>query len=71
MASLIMIRSFAVVVSVHNGISTAITSSTRIIRMLLLVLLWIMDTSGKQQRKTDEQCFFSDGIHTYSPRWLI
>ncbi|WP_340122252.1 hypothetical protein [Methylobacter svalbardensis] len=63
MASFIMIWSFAVIVSVHNGISAAITSIIRIIRMLL----WMMGTSGKQQRKTDEQYFFNDGIHAYSP----
>jgi len=62
-AMIIVIRSFAVIVSVHNGISAAISSVAGIIR----ILLWIMGTGAGQQRKTDEQHFFSDRIHFYSP----
>lgn|GEM_PF-1108068 len=62
-AIIIVIRSFAVIVSMHNGISAAISSVAWIIRMLL----WIMGTGAGQQRKTDEQHFFSDRIHFYSP----
>ncbi len=62
-AMIIVIRSFAVIVSMHNGISAAISSVAWIIRMLL----WIMGTGAGQQRKTDEQHFFSDRIHFYSP----
>jgi len=62
-AIIIVIRSFAVIVSMHNGIPAAISSVTGIIR----ILLWIMGTGAGQQRKTDEQHFFSDRIHFYSP----
>ncbi len=66
MVSLIIIRSFTVIVSVHNGIFAAITSGTGIIG----IVAWIMDASGKQQRKNDQQCFFSDCIHI-SPSVMV
>jgi len=62
-AIIIVIRSFAVIVSMHNGISAAISSVAGTIR----IVLWIMGTGAGQQRKTDEQHFFSDRIHFYSP----
>jgi len=62
-AMIIAIRSFAIIVSVHNGISAAISDITGIIR----IVLWIMGTGAEQQRKTDERHFFSDRIHFYSP----
>ncbi|MDD4905123.1 MAG: hypothetical protein PHD39_03035 [Methylobacter tundripaludum] len=62
-AIIIVIRSFAIIVSVHNGISAAISSVAGTIR----IVLWIMGTGAGQQRKTDEQHFFSDRIHFYSP----
>ena len=61
-AIIIMIRPFAIIISVHNGISAAISIITRIIR----ILPWIMDTSAGQQSKTEKQHFFGDRIHSYS-----
>jgi len=43
-AIIIVIRPFAVIVSVHNGIAAAIGSVTGIIR----VLMWIMGASAEQ-----------------------
>jgi len=62
-AMIIAIRSFAVIVSVHNGISAAVSNITGIIR----IVLRIMGAGAEQQRKTDERHFFSDRVHFYSP----
>lgn len=58
-AIIIMIRSFAIIISVHNSISAAISSIVGI----MSIVLRIMDASAEQQRKNDQQCFFSDSIH--------
>lgn len=57
-AIIIVIRSFAIIVSMHNEISAAIGSIAGIIR----ILLRIVGTGGKQH-STDEQRFFSDRFH--------
>lgn len=51
-AVIIIIRSFAVVVSVHNGVTAAVSAMAGIIR--------IMGASARQQSKSGEQHFFSD-----------
>jgi hypothetical protein len=51
-AVIIIVRSFAVVVSVHNGVTAAVSAMARIIR--------IMGASAGQQRKSGEQHSFSD-----------
>jgi hypothetical protein len=61
-AVIVMMRPFAIIVSVHNGISAVVSDVTGVIGMLL----WIMGT-GARQHKTDEQHFFSDRIHCCSP----
>lgn len=56
---IIMIRPFAVIVSVHNGIPAAVCSIARIIP----IMPCIRGASTAQQRKTDKQHFFGDRVH--------
>lgn len=63
MTIIIMIRPFAVIISVHNGISAAIG----IITGIILMLPWIMGAGAEQQRNTDDQHFFIDRIHFNGP----
>lgn len=56
-----MIRPFAIIVSVHNGISAAVSIIARII---CISAVDKTGTSAGQQRKTGEQHFFGDRIHS-------